>query len=82
MPAAHLQLEDIVDAVYAAALDPSAWEQVMQGMAQRFPSLAQTFYLLHMQPHRIQPVSLAGIEPRWLRSSISSTSRATTRGSG
>ena len=66
-PAPHLS-EDLTDAVYRAALEPQAWDEVMQAMRSAFPSQAQTFYLLHMQPHRIQPVSLAGIEPAWLRS--------------
>jgi hypothetical protein len=39
----------------------------MQAMRCAFPSQAHTFYLLHMQPHRVQPVSLAGIEARWVR---------------
>jgi DNA-binding CsgD family transcriptional regulator/PAS domain-containing protein len=67
MPAARSHSEDLTDAVYRAALEPQAWDEVMQAMRSAFPSQAQTFYLLHMQPHRIQPVSLAGIEPRWVR---------------
>lgn len=59
--------EDLTAAVYGAALDPRAWGDVMQAMQRSFPSVAQTFYLLHMQPRRIQPVSLAGIAPQWLR---------------
>lgn len=62
------QLEELTDAVYRAALEPLAWNDVMLSMKRSFPSAAQTFYLLHMQPRRIQPVSLAGIEPAWLRS--------------
>jgi hypothetical protein len=68
MPAAQALSEDLTDAVYRAALEPQAWDEVMQAMRSAFPSQAQTFYLLHMQPHRIQPISLAGIEPRWVRS--------------
>ena len=60
--------EELTDAVYRAALEPPAWDDVMQSMKHSFPSVAQTFYLLHMQPRRIQPVSLAGIEPAWVRS--------------
>ncbi len=60
--------EELTDAVYRAALEPAAWHDVMQLMQQRFPSAAQTFYLLHMQPRRVQPVSLAGIAPKWVRS--------------
>jgi len=67
MPAASRLSEDLTDAVYRAALEPQAWDEVMQAMRSAFPSQAQTFYLLHMQPHRVQPVSLAGIEPRWVR---------------
>lgn len=65
-PARHLS-EDLTDAIYRAALEPQAWDDVMQAMRSAFPSQAQTFYLLHMQPRRIQPVSLVGIEPRWVR---------------
>jgi DNA-binding CsgD family transcriptional regulator/PAS domain-containing protein len=61
-------LEDTTDAVYRAALEPLAWNDVMQLMGRRFPSLAQTFYLLHMTPRRIQPVALSGIAPSWVRS--------------
>lgn len=60
--------EELTDAVYRAALEPQAWDDVMQSMRLSFPSVAQTFYLLHMQPRRIQPISLAGIEPKWIRS--------------
>jgi DNA-binding CsgD family transcriptional regulator len=67
MPRATRLSEDLTDAVYRAALEPQAWDEVMQAMRSAFPSQAQTFYLLHMQPHRVQPVSLAGIEPRWVR---------------
>lgn len=59
--------EDLTAAVYGAALDPRAWADVMQSMQRSFPSVAQTFYLLHMQPRRIQPVSLVGIAPQWVR---------------
>ena len=67
MPAAQALSEDLTDAVYRAALEPQAWDEVMQAMRSAFPSQAQTFYLLHMQPHRIQPISLSGIESRWVR---------------
>ncbi len=59
--------EELTAAVYGAAMDPLAWDDVMQSMRRSFPSVAQTFYLLHMRPHRIQPVSLVGIEPKWVR---------------
>jgi DNA-binding CsgD family transcriptional regulator/PAS domain-containing protein len=65
---AHALPEELTDAVYRAALEPTAWDDVMCLMNQRFPSAAQTFYILHMEPRRVQPVSLAGIAPRWLRS--------------
>ncbi len=58
---------DLLDAVYRSALEPQAWDEVMQLMRRSFPSSAQTFYFLHLQPRRIQPVSLAGIEPKWVR---------------
>ena len=67
MPATPALSEDLTDAVYRAALEPQAWGEVMQAMRSAFPSQAQTFYLLHMQPHRIQPISLSGIESRWVR---------------
>jgi DNA-binding CsgD family transcriptional regulator/PAS domain-containing protein len=60
--------EELTDAVYRAALEPAAWDDVMQLMNERFPSAAQTFYFLHLEPRRVQPVSLVGIAPRWLRS--------------
>ncbi len=59
--------EELTDAVYRAALEPAAWDEVMRLMRESFPSEAQTFYILHLQPHRVQPVSLAGVEPRWVR---------------
>jgi DNA-binding CsgD family transcriptional regulator/GAF domain-containing protein len=60
--------EELTDAVYRAALEPAAWGDVMRSMNQRFPSAAQTFYFLHLRPRRVQPVSLVGVEPQWLRS--------------
>lgn len=68
MPSERYLSEDLTDAVYRAALEPQAWDEVMQAMRGAFPSQAQTFYLLHMQPRRIQPLSLAGVEPHWVRS--------------
>lgn len=58
---------ELLDAVYRSALEPQAWDDVMQLMRRSFPSSAQTFYFLHLQPRRIQPVSLVGIEPKWVR---------------
>jgi DNA-binding CsgD family transcriptional regulator/PAS domain-containing protein len=60
--------EELIDATYRAVLEPGAWADVMALMGRRFPSTAQTFYLLHRQPKRLQPVALAGIEPQWLQS--------------
>jgi DNA-binding CsgD family transcriptional regulator/PAS domain-containing protein len=60
--------EDLVDAVYRAALDPSAWSDVMQLMRGSFPSTAQTFYFLHRETRHVQPVCLAGVQARWLLS--------------
>lgn len=60
--------EELIDAVYQTALEPAAWADVMHHMKRCFPSAAQTFYFLHIEPHRVQPVCLAGIEPGWLRS--------------
>jgi DNA-binding CsgD family transcriptional regulator/PAS domain-containing protein len=65
---AHVPPEELTDDVYRAALEPAAWDEVMQLMSRRFPSAAQTFYFLHLEPRQVQPVSLQGIEPRWLRS--------------
>lgn len=60
--------EELIDAVYRSALEPSCWPQVMQLVRQSFPSNSQTFYFLHRESRRIQPVWLSGIEPRWVRS--------------
>lgn len=67
MPMSVSLPDELVDAVYQAALEPAAWGEVMRHMKQHFPSAAQTFYFLHIEPHRVQPVCLAGIEPQWLR---------------
>jgi DNA-binding CsgD family transcriptional regulator/PAS domain-containing protein len=66
-PMAHASPEELTDAVYRAALEPAAWDDVMRLLSDRFPSAAQTFYILHLEPRRVQPVSLVGIGPRWLR---------------
>jgi DNA-binding CsgD family transcriptional regulator/PAS domain-containing protein len=58
--------EELTDAVYRAAMEPGAWGDVMRLIGDRFPSSAQTFYFLDLEPHRVRPVSLTGIEPRWL----------------
>jgi DNA-binding CsgD family transcriptional regulator/PAS domain-containing protein len=65
---AHVSPEELTDAVYRAALEPAAWDDVMRLLKDRFPSEAQTFYILHLEPRRVQPVSLVGIAPRWLGS--------------
>ena len=59
--------EELLDSVYRTVLEPSAWGDVMQLMKRNFPSAAQTFYFLHLEPHRIQPVALAGVEAPWVR---------------
>ena len=58
--------EELTDAVSRAALEPDAWDDVMTLMNERFPSAAQTFYFLHLEPRRVRPVRLVGIAPRWV----------------
>jgi DNA-binding CsgD family transcriptional regulator/PAS domain-containing protein len=65
---AELLPEELTDAVYRAALEPAAWDDVMQLMRGCFPSIAQTFYFLHLEPRRVRPVCLTGVETRWLKS--------------
>jgi DNA-binding CsgD family transcriptional regulator len=59
--------EDLIDSVYRVVLEPAAWGEVVQLLAKSFPSSAQAFYYLHREPRRVQPVCLAGVEPRWLQ---------------
>lgn len=61
-------LEALTDAIYRAALEPQAWDEVMGLMSICFPSTAQTFYFLDLAPARMRPMSLTGIEPTWQRS--------------
>lgn len=65
---AELLAEELVDAVYRVVLDPGAWGDVMRLVERRFPSTAQTFYFLHREPRRVQPVCLAGVETARLAS--------------
>ena len=58
--------EELTDAVYRAALEPAAWTDVMRLMKRRFPSSAQTFYFLDLEPRRVRPVCLEGVGPRWV----------------
>jgi PAS domain-containing protein/DNA-binding CsgD family transcriptional regulator len=60
--------EELTDAVFRAALESDAWDDVMRLMKRRFPSSAQTFYFLDLEPHLARPVCVMGIEPRWLDS--------------
>lgn len=60
--------EQLTDAVFKAALEPDAWGEIMRLMQIRFPSEAQTFYFLDIQPRQVRPVYLQGIEPRWVES--------------
>ena len=50
--------EDLTDTVYRAALEPAAWHDVMELMGSSFPSVAQTFYFLHLEPRHVRPVHL------------------------
>ena len=59
--------EELIDSVYRAALQASAWQDVMRLVSQAFPSSSQTFYFLHRQSRHIQPVWLSGIETKWVR---------------
>lgn len=43
---------DLLDSVYRAALEPAAWMDVMQQLAQCFPSSAQAFCHLRRNPRR------------------------------
>lgn len=65
MTAADLD-EQLTDAIYRAALEPDAWDEVMRLLARRFPSSAQTFYFLHLRPRRVRPVQTAGVAAPWL----------------
>lgn len=58
--------DELTDAVLRAPLEPDAWADVMQLVARRFPSVAQTFYFLDLEPRRVRPQCLRGIEPGWL----------------
>jgi hypothetical protein len=62
--------EDLTDTVYRAALEPAAWHDVMELMGSSFPSVAQTFYFLHLGPRHVRPVQLSGIEPRWVTATV------------
>lgn len=62
-----LASEELLDSVYRAAIEPPAWNDVMQQLARRFSSSAQAFYYLHREPRRLQPVSFSGIEPARLQ---------------
>ncbi|MES2716884.1 MAG: helix-turn-helix transcriptional regulator [Pseudomonadota bacterium] len=58
--------EELHDAVYGAALDPAAWQDLMALLRRAFPSTAQTFYFLERETRHIRPVCLAGVQPRWV----------------
>lgn len=62
----HALQEELIDAVYSAALDPAAWQDVMPLMRSAFPSTAQTFYFLDRETKQVRPVSLAGVQPHWV----------------
>jgi DNA-binding CsgD family transcriptional regulator len=65
---ASLLSEELTDAVSRAALEPDAWNEVMELMSARFPSAAQTFYFLDLQPRRVRPMRLIGIAAQWVAS--------------
>ena len=67
MPIAEPLQEGLTDAVYRAALEPAAWPEVMRLMNARFPSSAQTFYFLDLEPRRVRPICLLGVAPRWVQ---------------
>ncbi len=60
--AMHVLEEDLIDAVYRAALEPELWPQVMSLMRKRYPSSAQTFYFLDRRQRHVRPVCLEGID--------------------
>ncbi len=63
----HLS-EELTDAVYHAALEPAAWNDVMRLMRASFPSSAQTFYFLDLGSRHVRPVCLTGVGARWVGS--------------
>jgi DNA-binding CsgD family transcriptional regulator len=58
--------EELHDAIYSAALDGAAWQDVVPLLRSAFPSNAQTFYFLERETRHVRPVCLAGVQPRWL----------------
>ena len=60
--------EELVDAIYQAALDPSAWLDVTRLLGRAYPSNAQTFYFLDRSSRQVRPVCLNGVAPDAVRS--------------
>ena len=67
MPIAEPLQEELTGAVCRAVLEPAAWPEVMRLMNARFPSSAQTFYFLDLEPRRVRPICLLGVAPRWVQ---------------
>lgn len=60
------RMDELIDQVYAAGLEPERWDGVMSSMRRVFRTSAETFYFLDFRPRRVRPVHLAGIDDRWL----------------
>lgn len=61
------RMDELIDGVYAAGLEPERWDDVMSSMRRVFRTAAETFYFLDFRPRSVRPVHLAGIDDRWLQ---------------
>jgi DNA-binding CsgD family transcriptional regulator/PAS domain-containing protein len=59
---------DLVESIYAAALDPEGWGAVMELVRRRFATSAEALYFLDFEPRRVRTVHLRGITDHWHRS--------------
>jgi DNA-binding CsgD family transcriptional regulator/PAS domain-containing protein len=55
-------LQDIVDAAYRSLLEPAGWHEVMALLRRRFPSTAQTLYVLDRDDRKVRAICLDGID--------------------
>lgn len=67
IPPPHV-LQDLIEAIYCAALSPVAWSHVASLLREQFGSVMESFYVLDPALGTVTSLYMQGVEERWLES--------------
>ncbi|WP_154048439.1 helix-turn-helix transcriptional regulator [Thiomonas intermedia] len=67
IPPPHV-LQDLIEAIYCAALSPVAWSHVASLLREQFGSVMESFYVLDPALGTVTSLYMQGVEERWVES--------------